>query len=108
MDYTLSNGFVTDAGTGNRMHLQAQAVPTAVSDLDMNSLIWNAMEVVKAAGLAGAQFDKTNPATYQKLLTALRAPGVFQTPAQFDFTTKAATTAFVKIAVRQQKPVVRS
>jgi hypothetical protein len=99
MDYTQSNGYVTDGGTGNRMHLQAQAVPTAVSDLDMNSLIWNAMEVVKAAGLAGAQFDKTIPATYQKLLTALRSAGVFNTPAQFDNTTKAATAAFVQRAL---------
>ena len=94
MDYTLSNGYATDAGTGQRMHLQAQAIPTAVSDLDMNDILWNLMEIVKAAGLAAAQFDKTVPATYQKLLTALRSAGVFQTQATNDSSTKVATTAF--------------
>lgn len=98
MDYTQSSGFAIDAGTTNRMHLQAQAVPTAVSDNDMNMVIWEAMEIVKAAGLAGAPFDKATPATYTKLLTALRAAGVFTTPPQFDNSTKAATTGFVKTA----------
>jgi microcystin-dependent protein len=101
MDYTQSNGYATDAGTGQRMHLQAQAIPTAVTDIDMNSVLWEAMEIVKAAGLAGAQFDKTVPATYQKLLTALRSAGVFSTPVQFDNSTKAATTAFVTLAAQQ-------
>lgn len=96
MDYTLSNSYATDAGTGNRLHLQTQAVPTAVGDADMNMVIWEAMEIVKAAGLVGAPFDKAVPATYQKLLTALRAAGVFTTPAALDNTTKAATTAFVR------------
>jgi hypothetical protein len=96
MDYTLSNSYVTDTNTAQRMHLQAQAVPTAVSDADLNQLIWEAMEIVKAAGLVGAPFDKATPATYQKLLTALRSAGVFQTAPQFDNTTKAATSAFVK------------
>lgn len=99
MDYTLSDAYTTDAGTGNRMHQQSAAVPTAVSDKDMNGVIWSLMEVVKAAGLAGAQFDKTVPATYQKLLTALRSAGLFVTPAQFDATTKAATTSFVQRAL---------
>lgn len=71
MDYTLSNSYVTDAGTGQRMHSQAQAVPTAVSDLDVNSVTWSLMELVKAAGLTGVQFDKATPATYQRLRQAL-------------------------------------
>lgn len=96
MDYTQSNSFVTDAGTTQRMHLAAQAVPTAVSDNDMNQVIWELMEIVKAGGQVGAPFDKAVPATYQKLLTALRAAGVFTTPAQFDNTTRAATAAFVR------------
>lgn len=98
MDYTQSNSYVIDAATGNRMHLEAQAVPTAVSDLDINSLLWSAMEIVKAAGLVGVQFDKTVPATYQKLLTALRSAGVFQTADLGDKSTKAATTEFVQRA----------
>ncbi|WP_198084983.1 hypothetical protein [Variovorax sp. E3] len=73
MDYTLSNSYDTDPGTGNRMHEDSKAVPTAVSDLDMNSLIWSSMEIVKAAGLPGIQFDKVNPASYRLLLKALRS-----------------------------------
>lgn len=106
MDYTLSNSYATDAATTQRMHLQAQAIPTAVSDADMNMVIWEAMEIVKAAGLVGAPFDKAVPATYQKLLTALRAAGVFITPGIFDNTTKVATSAFVKKAGSQYGAVV--
>ena len=96
MDYTLSNSFATDAATTQRMHLQAQAIPTAVSDNDMNMVVWELMEIVKAGGQVGAPFDKAVPATYQKLLTALRAAGVFNTAPALDNTTKAATTAFVR------------
>ena len=96
MDYTQSNSFVTDAGTAQRMHLAGQAVPTAVSDNDMNMLVWELMEIQKAGGQVGAPFDKANPATYQKLLTALRAAGVLLTPAQFDNSTRAATAQFVR------------
>lgn len=42
---------------------------------------------------AGITPDKAN---LTQLLTALRSAGVFTTPAQFDVSTKAATTAFVK------------
>ncbi len=42
---------------------------------------------------AGITPDHTN---LTQLLTALRSAGVFQTPAQFDNTTKAATTEFVR------------
>ena len=96
MDYTQSNSFVTDAGTAQRMHLAGQAVPTAVSDNDMNMLVWELMEIQKAGGQVAAPFDKATPATYQKLLTALRAAGVFSTAGALDNTTKAATTAFVR------------
>lgn len=106
MDYTFSNSFTTDPGTNQRLHEQAKAVPTAVSDTDMNGLIWELMEIIKAGGLSGAPFDKTNPATYQKLLTALRNSGVFQTPAQFDNSTKAATTAFVQQSIGNRKQAI--
>lgn len=102
MDYTQSNSFVTDAGTVQRMHLAGQAIPTAVSDNDMNQLAWELMEIVKAGGQVGAPFDKAVPATYQKLLTALRAAGVFSTAAALDNTTKAATTAFVRAELLSQ------
>lgn len=50
------------------------------------------MAVVTAAGITPAQGNLT------QLLTALRSAGVFTTPAQFDNTTKVATTAFVRSA----------
>ena len=46
--------------------------------------------VIEAAGIV------LSSAAYNQLLTALRSSGVFQTPAQFDSTTKVATTAFVR------------
>ncbi|OYZ76105.1 MAG: hypothetical protein B7X88_22450 [Polaromonas sp. 17-63-33] len=39
----------------------------------MNSLIWSLMELVKAGGQAGAQFDETVPATYKVLYKAIKA-----------------------------------
>lgn len=71
MDYTQSSEFVTHAGTGNRMHNQNQAVPTVVSDKDLNAVNWSLMELVKAAGLAGQQFDPGTPATYQVVRNAM-------------------------------------
>lgn len=51
---------------------------------------WAVVEqIITAAGLV---IDHNTPG---QLLTALRAAGVFQTPAQFDSSTKAATTEFV-------------
>lgn len=105
MDYTLSNSYDTDPGTGNRMHEDSKSVPTAVSDLDMNSLMWSLMEIVKAASLTPQQFDKATPATYRVLLQALRSAGVFTTAGLFDNSTKVATTAFVNgNGVRFQPP----
>jgi len=72
MDYTSSSGYSTDAGTGNRMHLQNQAIPTAVSDADLNGIIWSLMEVQKAGGIAAAPFDKATPATYKGVIQAVK------------------------------------
>ncbi|WP_431511669.1 hypothetical protein [Variovorax sp. DAIF25] len=72
MDYTQSDSFVTHTGTGQRMHKEAQAVPTAWSDKDANSILWSLMEVLKAGGLAGVQFDPDNPASYNLLVRAIR------------------------------------
>jgi len=71
MDFTSSNSYVTDAGTGQRMHQQAQSVPTAVSDTDMNGLIWELLAAIKAGGLVPAAFDKTVPGTYTQLRDAI-------------------------------------
>lgn len=73
MDYTQSDGFATHAPTGQRMHQESGAVPTAVSEKDLNSVIWSLMEVVKAGGRSGVQFDPGTPASYQQLLIALQS-----------------------------------
>lgn len=72
MDYTLSDSFFTHTGTGQRLHKDVQAVPTAITEKDLNSIIWSLMEVVKAGNLAGAQFDPDMPSTYNLLLRAIR------------------------------------
>jgi len=72
VDYTLSDSYFTHTGTGQRMHKEVQAVPTVWSEKDANAVFWSLMEVVKAGGLAGAQFDPDNPATYNLLLRAIR------------------------------------
>lgn len=78
MDYTRSDAHVVDPGTGNRMHQNTAPVTTAVEPDDMNMVAWSLMEVLKKAGVAGAEFDKTDPASYTRLLDALiklrRAP----------------------------------
>lgn len=71
MDYTLSPEFIIHPSTGQRMHSANQPVPTEMSDKDFNSLIWSMMEVVKAADLAGQQFDPGVPATYRVLRDAI-------------------------------------
>lgn len=72
MDYTNSANYATHAGTGQRMHEAGQALPTVVSDQDMNMVVWSLMEVVKESGLSGIQFSKDSPASYQRLRDALR------------------------------------
>lgn len=71
MDYSLSPDFFTHTGTGQRMHRENQAVPTAWSDKDANGIIWSLMEIIKDAGMAGVQFDPDVPETYRVLVRAL-------------------------------------
>lgn len=73
MDYTQSNGFVVDAGTGFNRHEDNAAVPTAVTEKDMNQTIWSLMDLVKAGGQVGQQFNETVPSTYKVLTKALKA-----------------------------------
>lgn len=71
MDYTQSDSYTTHGGTGQRMHDADKPISTIWSDKDANSVLWSLMEIVKAAGLTGIQFDPANPATYQRLRNAL-------------------------------------
>ncbi len=72
MNYTDSNGFAVHTGTGQRMHREAQAVPTAISDKDLNQVIWSLMEILKAAGLSGVDFDPDVSTSYTRLLQAIQ------------------------------------
>ena len=75
MNYTNSPGYATHPGTGQRMHDEAQPLPTVWGEADANMLIWSCMEIVKAAGVTPAAFDADTPSTYQRLLQAVRAMG---------------------------------
>lgn len=81
MDYTLSNAYATDAGTGNRMHQQSAATTTAVTDQDMNGVIWELLAIIKAGGLAPVAFDKTVPATYTQVAAAIQSGKLFSAAA---------------------------
>lgn len=72
MDYTQSDQFSTHAPTGQRLHRELAAVSTAWSEKDSNSVLWSLMEIVKAGGKSGLQFDPATPASYQVLLGALQ------------------------------------
>lgn len=71
MNYTDSDANVVDSGTSQRMHQSSLPVPTEVSAKDMNMVIWSLMEIVKAAGLSGLEFDAGAPETYGLLLKSM-------------------------------------
>lgn len=72
MDYTQSPNNVVDATTGFRRHEDNQALPTVLSEKDINSLIWAVMEVNKAAGMPAVAYDETVPASYTDVARAIR------------------------------------
>lgn len=67
-------------------------LPTDLDAAWFNGLQEEVVAVIEAAGIA------PSGASLTQLLLALRSSGVFQTPTQFDSSTKAATTAFVQAA----------
>ncbi len=73
MDYTKSLDYATHAATGQRLHEDNQATPTVVSDDDLNALAWELLALIKGAGLTPTQFDRDVSASYQQVLTAVRA-----------------------------------
>lgn len=93
MDYTLSNAYTTDAGTGNRLHQQSAAVTTAVTDQDINGPAWELMSVIKGAGLSPVAFDKANPASYTQLQQAIQAMISGSANQDFKVSVRAATIA---------------
>jgi hypothetical protein len=77
MDYTTSANHDT-ALNGQRKHTSATAPTTRVTAQDLNSIIWELMEVIKAGIAAGAYptalpFNADVPATYNQLKQAIVA-----------------------------------
>lgn len=83
MNYTDSPESVVHTATGQRMHEDNQAVPTVVTDDDINAPTWELLEVIKAAGITPVKFNRDNPISYQQVLAAIKyfAWGVGQTGA---------------------------
>ncbi len=76
----------------------ATAVPaTTVTDDWLNDMQEELITLLTAASITPVK------GTQNQILAALRAAGVFQTAAQFDDTTKAATTAFVQRALGNKR-----
>jgi hypothetical protein len=73
MDYTTSPDFTVHPATGHRRHDDAQAIPTVLTDDDINQVTWSLMEVVKAAQLASIPFSVDVPASYTQLRDAILA-----------------------------------
>lgn len=71
MNFTKSLDYIIHALTGQRRHEDAQALPTVVSDIDIDAPTWEIMEVIKAAGIAPLDFDYDNPTSYTQLYAAL-------------------------------------
>lgn len=71
MDYTQSDANVIDAGTGQRMHQSTSPVTTEISSDDMNAVTWELLELVKAAGLIPAAFNKATPGSYMQVRDAV-------------------------------------
>lgn len=103
MDYTQSDAYATDVGTGNRLHQQSAAVTTAVSDKDLNGLTWEVMAVISGAGLSPIPFDKTVLGSYTQLklaINAMIASGVAAAiPQDYKASVRAGTTANIAALV---------
>lgn len=72
MDYTDSPESVVHTATGQRMHEDNQAIPTLVTDDDINAPTWELLEVIKAAGITPVKFNRDNPISYQQVLAAIK------------------------------------
>ena len=78
MNYTSSPDHVIQPVVNQPRHEDTQAAPTVVSDGDINSLIWELMEIVKAGVASGVYpaalaFDATNPLTYTQVVRGINA-----------------------------------
>ena len=80
---------VPSIGYPSRGNPSTGTMPTIPGPYMMHQLVEEIMAVTAAAGIAPDKLNLT------QLLTALRSAGVFQNAAQFDDTTKVATTAWV-------------
>jgi hypothetical protein len=73
MDFTTSDAYATDTGTGHRLHQDTAPVTTQVSARDMNMVIWSLMKVLADGGISAATFNPADPATYNRVSLAVQA-----------------------------------
>jgi hypothetical protein len=73
MDYTTSDAYATNVGTGHRLHQDTAPITTVVSAKDMNMVIWGLMKLLEDAGISAAAFDPETPATYNRISLAVQA-----------------------------------
>lgn len=72
MNYTESDAFAIH-GSGRRMHQETLPVPTAVTAVDLNQVVWSLMEVLADGGISAQSFNQDDPATYRRLVLAIKA-----------------------------------
>jgi hypothetical protein len=71
MDFTVANGYKTHSATGHRMHQTTEAIPTAITALDFNQIIWSLMALLGSTSVSAAAFDPDNPSTYHRVRDAV-------------------------------------
>ena len=110
MDFTLSDAYITHAGTGYRMHQQTNPVTTEVGAKDLNSLIWSMMVVLMAAGVTPQQFSADTPATYEAFkqsLDRLYDQGQIVSPERYgSYVGCPDDTPYIQQAINSGKPIL--
>ena len=71
MNFTKSPDHIIHAATGWAMHEDAAAVPTVVSDADLNQLSWELMTLLRKRGIVGKDFNPDDPTSYEQVYNAI-------------------------------------
>lgn len=72
MRYTKSRDHIVHEPTGNTLHEDLQALPTVVSDVDLNQLTWELMTFLNKRGIAPKTFNPDDPETYEQVYAAVK------------------------------------
>lgn len=67
MHYTQSPDHIVHVATGRTLHEDAAALPTVVSDTDLNQVNWELMTILNKRGVAGKPFNPDDPTTYEQV-----------------------------------------